>query len=94
MFECAVRKRRVHETQRQHEQSESHKREVQLATFEEAERDKNGVVVSPSDKRAYDLGVTETGQATLDISLKVSDPQFHVILRKVTLSDAMRNRSW
>ncbi|KIM34476.1 hypothetical protein M408DRAFT_325872 [Serendipita vermifera MAFF 305830] len=98
MFECSVCEVQVYnQTRRRHEQTHRHKRKERFlsirATLEEAEKDKNGVMVHPSDKKAYDLGMNEAGLATLDFSLKVEHPRSRIVLRTATLANATRNRS-
>lgn len=99
MFECSVCELQVYQQKRsRHEQTQRHKRKERFlsirATLEEAEKDKNGVSVSPSDKKAYDLGMSETGRATLAFSLKIDDPRLRIVLRAATLANAAKNRSW
>ena len=80
----------------QHEQTPEHKRRAGFASFQrirdEAEEDKYGVKLSPGVEE-WDLGVNETGLASLEISLTVDSPQSRITLQTATLSNGTKKNS-
>jgi helicase MOV-10 len=98
MFECSVCEIQVwQQTKAKHEQTQRHKRKERFLSIRralrDAEKDKHGVSVSPSGPGAFDLGLNESGQASLDFFVKIDDPKLRVFLRSATLSNAARHDS-
>jgi helicase MOV-10 len=98
MFECSVCEIQVwQQTKAKHERTQKHKRREQFLSIrralQDAEKDKHGVSVSPPGDGGFDLGLSESGQASLDFSVKIGDPKLRVVLRSATLSHAARHDS-
>jgi helicase MOV-10 len=98
MFECSVCEIQVwQQTKAKHEQTQRHKRKERFLSIrhalEEAEKDKHGVSVSPPGKDAFDFGLNETNQASLEFSLKIDEARLRIVLRSATLASAARNHS-
>jgi helicase MOV-10 len=85
------------QTKAKHARTQRHLRKERFlairATLDEAEKDKNGVSVTPSDTSAYNLGLNSTGKATLDFSVGVDNPQLRMLLRSATFSNSGRQQS-
>ncbi|KAG8834962.1 hypothetical protein FRC17_006265, partial [Serendipita sp. 399] len=97
-FECAICEIQVWQSDKaMHEKTARHRRKERFlsvrAALDEAERDKNGIAISPPGKDAFDFGFTESGHATLDFSVSVQNPALRIVLQSASISKAIKGRS-
>ncbi|KAG8819128.1 hypothetical protein FRC17_010599, partial [Serendipita sp. 399] len=97
-FECAICEIQVWQSDKaMHEKTARHRRKERFlsvrAALDEAERDKNGIAISPPGKDAFDFGFTESGRATLDFSVSVQNPALRIVLQSASISKAIKGRS-
>lgn len=97
-FECPVCEVVIWgQTKPKHARTQRHLRKERFlairATLDEAERDKNGVFVTPSESEAYNLGLISAGQKSLEFSVGVDSTQSRITLRSASLSNSGQHQS-
>ncbi|KAG8867123.1 hypothetical protein FRC20_006671 [Serendipita sp. 405] len=97
-FECAVCEIQVWQSNKAgHEKTARHIRKERFlsvrAALDEAERDKNGISITPSGKDAFDFGLKESGQASREFQISIQNPVLRVVLQSANTTQAIKGRS-
>lgn len=98
-FECLVCEMQIWSNRQLHEKSARHQRLGRhlliRSALEEAEKDKNGVSITPAGKDAFDMGLSPDGRGKLGFALSVGSPSLRIYLHSATITSVGRGgQSW